>query len=284
MKFHLRIYDNFHYMDESEAYNYGQYESYEKAVLAAKAIVDKILQDELNDGTAPENLFSRYCMFGEDPAVLPNEHGDMDYFSAWDYAEVAAEEICKKIREQIMDTQSIYQETIKFAAAKHLEKDQKVPGTDLPYVVHLSNVAMEILLAGQQTDNFNLGFAVRVALLHDTIEDTSTDFAELEKKFGSEVAEGVSALTKNESLPKEEQMLDCLVRIKKLSKEVWSVKLADRITNLQSPPSHWENAKKKKYIEEARIILRELRDGNVFLAKRLEGKIKEYGQYVSVGE
>ena len=44
-----------------------------------------------------------------------------------------------------MEIQTLYQEAIKFATAKHLEENQKLPGTDLPYVVHLSNVAMEIL-------------------------------------------------------------------------------------------------------------------------------------------
>ncbi|MFN4762350.1 hypothetical protein ACKGJN_04435 [Gillisia sp. Q332] len=39
-KFHLRVYDNFHYMDESEVYNHGQYDTYEAALIAAKAIVD----------------------------------------------------------------------------------------------------------------------------------------------------------------------------------------------------------------------------------------------------
>lgn len=39
-----------------------------------------------------------------------------------------------------MEAQTLYQEAIKFATAKHLEKEQKVSGTDLPYVVHLSNV------------------------------------------------------------------------------------------------------------------------------------------------
>ncbi len=34
-----------------------------------------------------------------------------------------------------MEAQTIYQEAIRFAATKNLEKDQKVPGTDLPYVV-----------------------------------------------------------------------------------------------------------------------------------------------------
>ena len=74
-----------------------------------------------------------------------------------------------------MEAQALYQEAIKFATAKHLEKDQKVPGTDLPYVVHVSNVAMEILIASSHSGNFNLGFAVQVALLHDTMEDTSTN-------------------------------------------------------------------------------------------------------------
>ncbi len=39
-KIHLRVYDNFHYMDEFEVYNHGQYDTYEDALISAKAIVD----------------------------------------------------------------------------------------------------------------------------------------------------------------------------------------------------------------------------------------------------
>ncbi len=180
-----------------------------------------------------------------------------------------------------MKEQTLYQEAIKFAAAKHAEKEQKVPGTNLPYVVHLSNVAMEILIAALNSDNFELGFAVQVALLHDTMEDTATDFGELKERFGVEITKAVSALTKDKSLPKEEQMKDSLTRIKKLQSEVWAIKLADRITNLQPPPPHWDNSKKVKYQEEARIILGELKKGNEFLARRLEAKIVEYGDYIN---
>jgi guanosine-3',5'-bis(diphosphate) 3'-pyrophosphohydrolase len=183
-----------------------------------------------------------------------------------------------------MITQTLYQEAIKFAAAKHQNMEQNVPGTDLPYVVHLSNVAMEILIAGSNTPDFNLGFAVQVALLHDTIEDTATDFQEIENKFGMEIAKAVSALSKNKSLPKDRQMQDSLNRIKALQKEVWSVKLADRITNLQPPPSHWNNAKKLKYQQEAQTILNELKNGNDYLAKRLEAKIEEYNKYLAVSQ
>jgi guanosine-3',5'-bis(diphosphate) 3'-pyrophosphohydrolase len=72
-----------------------------------------------------------------------------------------------------MEIQAHYQEAIKFAAYRHLEKKQKVKGTKLPYVVHLSNVAMEIMIAAPHSgDDFDLDFAIRVALLHDLLEDT----------------------------------------------------------------------------------------------------------------
>jgi len=177
-----------------------------------------------------------------------------------------------------MHTQTLYQEAIKFATAKHLEQKQLVPGTELPYVVHLSNVAMEILVAGAYTANFDLGFAVQVALLHDTLEDTATTRKELEGKFGKEVAKAVSALSKNLKLPKAEQMADSLKRIKKLRPEVWAVKLADRITNLQPPPPHWDRQKIKNYREEATQILAALREGNDYLAGRLEGEIMDYSK------
>ena len=177
-----------------------------------------------------------------------------------------------------MELQTLYQEAIKFATTKHLEQKQLVPGTELPYVVHLSNVAMEILTAGPQTTNFDLGFAVQVALLHDTMEDTATTLEELEVRFGSEVAKAVSALSKNSDLPKAQQMADSLNRIKKLKPEVWAVKMADRITNLQPPPPCWDQWKINNYCEEAILILATLRKGNDYLAGRLERMIMEYSK------
>ena len=179
-----------------------------------------------------------------------------------------------------MHTQSLYQKAIKFAAAKHAEQNQTVPGTNLPYVVHLSNVAMEILMASFNSDNFDTDFAVQVALLHDTLEDTSTTLNELEREFGTDIAKAVHALSKNTDLPKDQQMNDSLKRIKSMSPEVWAVKLADRITNLQPPPPHWDKERKISYRHEAGLILHELKDGNEFLAKRLEEKIEEYGGYI----
>jgi guanosine-3',5'-bis(diphosphate) 3'-pyrophosphohydrolase len=138
---------------------------------------------------------------------------------------------------------------------------------------------MEVILASIHTPDFNLDFAIQVALLHDTIEDTLTTFEELKDMFGIEVASAVSALSKNPDLPKDQQMMDSIVRIKKLPPEVWAVKMADRITNLQEPPERWSNDKKLNYRNEARLILSELGSGNDYLAKRLKKKIEEYILY-----
>jgi (p)ppGpp synthase/HD superfamily hydrolase len=179
-----------------------------------------------------------------------------------------------------MKLQTLYQDAIKFAASKHLEMNQTVKGTKLPYVVHVSNVAMEIFMAALNTSKFDLEFAIPVALLHDTIEDTVTTLEELETLFGNDTALAVLALTKNEELPKEQQTIDSLKRIKELKREVWAVKLADRITNLQSPPEFWDNQKITDYREESKLILHALRDGNEYLAVRLKEKIEEYSTYI----
>lgn len=175
-----------------------------------------------------------------------------------------------------MSLQDIYQNTIQFAAQKHADIHQTIPGTSLPYVVHLSNVAMEILVASGASESFNTGFAVQLALLHDVLEDTDVTFNELSERFGKEVAEGVLALTKNAELPKNERMADSLERIKQQPEEVRAVKLADRITNLQKPPHFWTPEKIEQYKQEAILILKELRGGNPYLENRLQRKIENY--------
>ena len=179
-----------------------------------------------------------------------------------------------------MNVQTQYQHALAFAAKKHEVTNERVKGTDLPYIVHVCNVAMEILIAAPESVEFNLPFAIQVALLHDTIEDTDTTPEEIARLFGNDIAAGVIALTKNEALPKEEQIADSVKRIKLLAKEVWAVKLADRITNLMPPPGDWDKEKIQYYYNDSQMILDELKDGNTYLANRLHEKIMEYGKYL----
>ncbi len=177
-----------------------------------------------------------------------------------------------------MDLQSSYQKAINFAAQKHA--GQTITGTQLPYLVHVCNVAMEVLIASHHSTGLNVTLAVQVALLHDTLEDTPTSYEELSKLFSEEIAAGVLALTKNEELPKAEQMQDSLKRIKALPKEIWTVKLADRITNLQKPPELWNASKKTAYLDEAVFIATYLEGGNAYLEQRIEELIQSYKAYI----
>ena len=178
--------------------------------------------------------------------------------------------------------QESYNKALSFAAMKH--EGQMLPGTNLPYLIHVTSVAMEVLVAGTHTMNFDLPFSVSVALLHDTLEDTGTTFSELCEVFNEDIAQAVLSLTKFSSLPKEEQIPDSLRRIKVQPKEVWAVKLADRITNLQAPPLDWDYNKRIKYRNDAQMIWEELQAGNLYLSDRLKAKIYDYQQFVYSGD
>ena len=180
------------------------------------------------------------------------------------------------------DLHDAYNAALAFAAVKH--KGQKVPGTSYPYLVHVVNVAMEILVAAGNTPDFDTQYAVTLALMHDSMEDTEASYKEIKEQFGEKVAEGVLALTKFSNLEKKYQMKDSIQRIKLLGKEVWAVKLADRITNLDAPALGWDEKKRKKYKEGAENILHELGEANQYLATRLQQKIDAYQKYVETGE
>lgn len=166
-----------------------------------------------------------------------------------------------------------------------LHDGQKYGGPDqgekIEYINHIGSVAFEVLKAIEQSPGMNARLAVSCALLHDSIEDTPFSYEQVKELFGAEIADGVMALTKNEAIEsKQEKMTDSLKRIKAQPKEVWAVKLADRICNLYSPPYYWNKNKKLAYIEEAKLILSELKDGNAYLAKRLEDKIEAYRKFL----
>ncbi|WP_289659835.1 HD domain-containing protein [Flavobacterium panacagri] len=155
-------------------------------------------------------------------------------------------------------------------------------GERVEYINHIGSVVFEVLNATRLTENMNADLAVKCAMLHDTIEDTVFNYERVNDLFGSEVASGVLALTKNDEIKDSlEKMLDSLSRIKQQPIEVWAVKMADRICNLYEPPYYWDDEKKLKYIQEAEIILSELKDGNHYLANRLQNKIKEYYRFLS---
>lgn len=163
--------------------------------------------------------------------------------------------------------------------ASKIHNGQNVPGSKLPYINHIGHVAMEIMarIAQHGGSISRPDLAIQCALLHDSIEDTETTCLDIENMFGADVANGVLALTKNSALEtKEVQMRDSLSRISKQPDEIWMVKMADRITNLQPPPKGWNREKIGKYHKEAKIIHASLKRADAVLAERLEKKILDY--------
>lgn len=180
-----------------------------------------------------------------------------------------------------------YVVALQVAARRHA--GQRVPGTELPYLVHLVSVAAETIV-GVEADRALVtdpDLAVTCALLHDTIEDTATTaearvalHGELAAQFGHPVADGVRALSKDDTLPKAARMADSLDRIRAQPREVWMVKLADRITNLAPPPARWSRDKRVAYRDEAIVIADALGEASPALHDRLRARITGYAAYL----
>ncbi len=175
----------------------------------------------------------------------------------------------------------LYHRAWDFAAAAHGAKDQRTPDKDYPYIYHIGMVVFETAGALAQETFTQPNLAIQCALLHDVIEDTAVTHDQISKQFGTDVAAGVLALTKYRQVGnKQAQMADSLRRIQQQPREVWLVKLADRIANLQAPPSHWSNVKRSAYRTEAMTIHEALRPASPYLAARLSQRITSYKQYI----
>jgi hypothetical protein len=139
-------------------------------------------------------------------------------------------------------------EAVSFAARahkNHMRKDDKTP-----YVSHVFRVALIV----RHVFGVDDAQALTAALLHDTIEDTTTDWDDLDKHFGTEAAHHVAALSKDKRRPepKREEIYRSA-----LSKGDWQVqvcKLADIFDNLLDA-NHSSPDQRAKSIQRSRDYL-----------------------------
>lgn len=149
---------------------------------------------------------------------------------------------------------SIVKNAIIFASKKHKGQEMIFP-EGVPYSAHYFGVTLNaIRLAGMCEFNIDWDFLVCCSILHDTLEDTSATFDEINDVFGLKIANGVLALTKNPTLKKSEQMLDSLKRIKEQPVEIAIVKIADRLFNISDRVPLWSEEKQKNYKIESQLI------------------------------
>ena len=99
MTFKVFVDDNFHYMDESERYELGEFPTLDAAIEASKKIVDEYLLSAYQPGMTAQALFGSYASFGEDPYVIAVQWKQTEVlFSAWDYAKRRCDELCTPVQ------------------------------------------------------------------------------------------------------------------------------------------------------------------------------------------
>ncbi|HEX4870548.1 MAG TPA: HD domain-containing protein [Moraxellaceae bacterium] len=141
-----------------------------------------------------------------------------------------------------------------FAAEKHRDQRRKDAGAS-PYINHPIALANVLVNEGGIEDPV----VICAALLHDTVEDTETTFAELEEHFGAAIAGVVREVTDDKALPKAERKREQVRHAATASHAARLVKLADKICNLRdmmtSPPAGWDLQRRIEYFEWAREVV-----------------------------
>lgn len=167
-----------------------------------------------------------------------------------------------------MNDFSRYWKALNFIFSRHGEQKRK--SANIPYVIHPIRVASILRSVGfseQQDENLMIA-----ALCHDLLEDTTTSFEEISQKFGDNVANIVSELSKPNSRNKDEW----IESFKNKSKEAQIIKMADRIDNLlDMPSSKWTREQKIQYATQGELILKYCGNSNLKLADILKKTIQE---------
>jgi guanosine-3',5'-bis(diphosphate) 3'-pyrophosphohydrolase len=142
---------------------------------------------------------------------------------------------------------------IAFAARAHRHQLRKDGET--PYVSHVFRVCLTLRHVFGVDDEPTLTAAV----LHDTIEDTTTDFDDIEKGFGAEIAEWVRTLSKEKRDREPEREKKYIAGLAQAPWQVKVCKLADVHDNLLDS-EHFHPQQRAKTFRNSRKYLNVLDD------------------------
>jgi (p)ppGpp synthase/HD superfamily hydrolase len=156
-----------------------------------------------------------------------------------------------------------------YAARKHVGQRRKGEAKE-PYVNHLAEVAYLLAEAtgGNDTD------LVIAGLLHDCIEDQGVKYEELVELFGTDVAGLVRDVTDDKTLLKAERKRLQVEHAPHKSDRAKMLKIADKTSNLRaiavSPPSGWDEQRKRDYYAWAQAVVAGCRGANAFLEAKFD--------------
>jgi guanosine-3',5'-bis(diphosphate) 3'-pyrophosphohydrolase len=125
------------------------------------------------------------------------------------------------------------------------------------------------------------------AILHDTVEDTRTTFAELEQRFGPAVTGLVRELSDDKSLPKEERKRLQVRHAAAASPGARQIKLADKICNVRditdTPPADWPPERKTAYLDWSAEVVNACRGVNPGLEAAFDATLARARTVVAAG-
>lgn len=163
---------------------------------------------------------------------------------------------------------------LRFSAGKHNDQRRK-DSRSSPYVNHPIQVAETLWRVGGVRDVTLL----LAAILHDTIEDTTTTPEEIRAEFGDDVLALVLEVTDDKSLPKQVRKQLQIETAPHKSRDAKMLKLADKICNVEdivySPPSEWTLERIREYLLWTEKVVAGLRGVNVELEKSYDKLLAE---------
>ncbi len=122
-----------------------------------------------------------------------------------------------------------------------------------PYIQHPLGVMKILRDAGIHDSD-----TMVAAILHDTIEDTSTTKKDISRRFGAQVAKIVHEVTNNPEYDKEQTKRAQITEGKSRCLEANMVKVADKTYNLRdmiAAPPNWTREKKIAKTEHAKEVV-----------------------------
>ncbi len=160
-----------------------------------------------------------------------------------------------------------------FAADKH--RHQKRKGAEAsPYINHLIAVAAVLAEAGVVDETLLVA-----AILHDTIEDTKTTYAELEGAFGPDIASLVREVTDHKSLDKAIRKQLQIENAGGLSDLAKQLTIADKISNIRDtthfPPADWPLERRREYLGWAEQVVAGCRGINRELDRVFDSSLEQ---------
>jgi (p)ppGpp synthase/HD superfamily hydrolase len=120
---------------------------------------------------------------------------------------------------------------------------------------------------------------VIAALLHDSVEDQGIAIESIASAYGRKVADIVTEVTDDKSLPKAERKRLQVETAGHKSREARLIKLADKTSNVRaianSPPPDWSVERRLDYIRWASKVVAQIRGTSRWLEQQFDAAAKQ---------